>query len=63
MEINGNKFGGSLCRLYPKVDETENPLPRTWSTKDKFTYIGLSQGNLRAHYKGKCNNKIVYLLL
>ncbi|XP_064398306.1 ran-binding protein 10-like isoform X2 [Halichondria panicea] len=56
MEINGNKFGGSLCRLYPKVDETENPLPRTWSTKDKFTYIGLSQGNLRAHYKGSGKN-------
>uniref|UniRef100_A0A8C2ZV04 RAN binding protein 9 n=1 Tax=Cyclopterus lumpus TaxID=8103 RepID=A0A8C2ZV04_CYCLU len=28
------------------------PLPRSWSPKDKFSYIGLSQNNLRVHYKG-----------
>jgi len=38
--------------LYPMVDEEETPLPRAWSTKDKFAYIGLSQNNLRVHYKG-----------
>lgn len=27
-------------------------MPRSWSTKDKFSYIGLSQNNLRVHYKG-----------
>uniref|UniRef100_A0A8C9SAQ9 RAN binding protein 9 n=1 Tax=Scleropages formosus TaxID=113540 RepID=A0A8C9SAQ9_SCLFO len=39
-------------RLYPAVDERETPLPRSWSPKDKFSYIGLSQNNLRVHYKG-----------
>ena len=41
-----------LARLYTKVDESETPLPRVWSAKDKYTYIGLSQSNLRVHYKG-----------
>ncbi|KAL8182472.1 UNVERIFIED_CONTAM: Ran-binding protein 9 [Gekko kuhli] len=41
-----------LRRLYPAVDEQETPLPRSWSPKDKFSYIGLSQNNLRVHYKG-----------
>ena len=41
-----------LVRLYPKVSERETPLPRSWSAKDKYTYIGLSQSNLRVHYKG-----------
>lgn len=38
--------------LYPMVNETESPLPRSWSPKDKFNFIGLSQNNLRVHYKG-----------
>eukprot|EP00088_Acartia_fossae_P037946 TRINITY_DN3918_c0_g1_i15.p1 TRINITY_DN3918_c0_g1~~TRINITY_DN3918_c0_g1_i15.p1 ORF type:complete len:574 (-),score=151.05 TRINITY_DN3918_c0_g1_i15:508-2229(-) len=38
--------------LYPFVKEEETPLPRSWSTKDKYNYIGLSQNNLRIHYKG-----------
>ncbi|KAJ8717516.1 hypothetical protein PYW08_005915 [Mythimna loreyi] len=41
-----------LKSLYPNVNEEETPLPRSWSTKDKFSYIGLSQNNLRVHYKG-----------
>ncbi|KAJ3594770.1 hypothetical protein NHX12_004077 [Muraenolepis orangiensis] len=41
-----------LRRLYPAVSEAETPLPRAWSPKDKFSYIGLSQNNLRVHYKG-----------
>ncbi|KAJ0173896.1 hypothetical protein K1T71_010042 [Dendrolimus kikuchii] len=41
-----------LKLLYPNVNEEETPLPRSWSTKDKFSYIGLSQNNLRVHYKG-----------
>jgi len=41
-----------LKMLYPMVNEDETPLPRCWSTKDKYTYIGLSQSNLRVHYKG-----------
>ena len=48
----GNKVD-RLSRLYPKVDESETPLPRSWSTKDKYTYIGLSQSNLKVHYKGQ----------
>ncbi|TRY75293.1 hypothetical protein TCAL_01336 [Tigriopus californicus] len=38
--------------LYPSVDETETPLPRSWSSKDKYDYIGLSLNNLRVQYKG-----------
>ncbi|XP_057662567.1 ran-binding protein 9 [Diorhabda carinulata] len=41
-----------LKKLYPAVNEDKTPLPRAWSTKDKYTYIGLSQNNLRVHYKG-----------
>ncbi|XP_063540472.1 ran-binding protein 10 isoform X2 [Cydia strobilella] len=41
-----------LKLLYPNVNEEETPLPRSWSAKDKFSYIGLSQNNLRVHYKG-----------
>jgi len=41
-----------LKMLYPMVNEDETPLPRCWSTKDKYNYIGLSQSNLRVHYKG-----------
>lgn len=41
-----------LKLLYPMVNEEETPLPRSWSTKDKYNYIGLSQSNLRVHYKG-----------
>ena len=39
--------------LYPMVNEEETPLPRCWSPKDKYNYIGLSQNNLRVHYKGE----------
>lgn len=42
-----------LKTLYPLVNEAETPLPRSWSPKDKFNFIGLSQSNLRVHYKGK----------
>jgi len=38
--------------LYPTVNEAETPLPRCWSVKDKFNYIGLSHNNLRVQYKG-----------
>jgi len=38
--------------LYPMVNEEETPLPRCWSFKDKFNYIGLSQNYLRVIYKG-----------
>ncbi|KAH9502660.1 Ran-binding protein 9 [Bulinus truncatus] len=41
-----------LKLLYPAVDEDETPLPRSWSPKDKFNFIGLGQNNLRVHYKG-----------
>lgn len=42
-----------IALLYPKVDESETPLPRSWSAKDKFSLIGLSQNNLKVHYKGQ----------
>lgn len=45
-----------LKQLYPAVNEEETPLPRSWSPKDKYNYIGLSQNNLRVHYKGHGKN-------
>ncbi|XP_001659381.2 ran-binding protein 9 [Aedes aegypti] len=41
-----------LKLLYPNVNETVDPLPRSWSPQDKCTTIGLTQNNLRVHYKG-----------
>ena len=41
-----------LKRIYSMVNEKETPLPRSWSPKDKYNFIGLSQNNLRVHYKG-----------
>lgn len=38
--------------MYPNVNETDFPLPRSWSPQDKCNSIGLSQNNLRVHYKG-----------
>ena len=34
------------------VSETETPLPRQWSSKDKAAHIELSQNDLRAHGPG-----------
>ncbi|XP_055531855.1 ran-binding protein 9 isoform X1 [Wyeomyia smithii] len=41
-----------LKMLYPNVNEAVDPLPRSWSSQDKCTTIGLTQNNLRVHYKG-----------
>lgn len=38
--------------LYPMVNEDVKPLPRSWSPKDKFSFITLSHDNLRVQYKG-----------
>uniref|UniRef100_A0A669CLU5 RAN binding protein 9 n=1 Tax=Oreochromis niloticus TaxID=8128 RepID=A0A669CLU5_ORENI len=42
--MSGQSSGGGFLM--------STPLPRSWSPKDKFSYIGLSQNNLRVHYKG-----------
>uniref|UniRef100_A0A8D3CPQ9 RAN binding protein 9 n=1 Tax=Scophthalmus maximus TaxID=52904 RepID=A0A8D3CPQ9_SCOMX len=52
MSVLEKELNQRLRRLYPAVNESETPLPRSWSPKDKFSYIGLSQNNLRVHYKG-----------
>lgn len=51
-----HELNDRLKRLYPAVNEEETPLPRSWSPKDKYSYIGLSQNNLRVHYKGHGKN-------
>lgn len=56
MDPENNKQNGVVDRLkelYPAVNEEKTPLPRAWSAKEKYNYIGLSQNNLRVHYKGK----------
>uniref|UniRef100_T1IZ84 Ran-binding protein 9 n=1 Tax=Strigamia maritima TaxID=126957 RepID=T1IZ84_STRMM len=55
--MEGINYGsqGQLDRLklmYPMVNEEETALPKSWSPKDKYNFIGLSQNNLRVHYKG-----------
>lgn len=40
--------GGSPGLLLPR-----DPPPRAWSPRDKCSYLGLSHGNLRVHYKGQ----------
>ena len=52
MDPTGGK-SDRFIRLYPKVDKSETPLPRSWNPKDKYSYIGLSNSNLKVHYKGK----------
>lgn len=44
--------GDRLKLLYPNVDEKLTPLPRSWSSQEKCNSIGLTQNNLRVHYKG-----------
>lgn len=50
-----------LKKLYPAVNEEKTPLPRAWSPKEKYNLIGLSQNNLRVHYKGEraCDFKVL----
>lgn len=50
---NQNEVVDRLKLLYPAVNEDKTPLPRAWSAKEKYNYIGLSQNNLRVHYKGE----------
>ena len=45
--------------LYPAVNEEQTSLPRSWSPKDKYNFIGLSQNNLRVHYKGTSSTRIL----
>ena len=52
--MEAKSSGDHLNELYPKVDEVETPLPRGWSPRDKFAYLGLTHNNLRVHYKGCC---------
>ena len=52
-----------IALLYPNVNEVETVLPRSWSPKDKFSLIGLSQNNLRVHYKGNYYEILIYLYL
>lgn len=60
LSYNEKEFNDRLKKLYPAVNEEETPLPRKWSTKDKFTYIGLSQDNLKVQYKGFYDS-VIYL--
>ena len=61
-EVANSSVGSSidpLKTLYPAVNEEETPLPRSWSPKDKYNYIGLSLNNLRVHYKGTIESFLI----
>lgn len=51
MDENGSELKtiDRLKLLYPNVTE---PLPLCWSSTEKNNSIGLSNSNLRVHYKG-----------
>lgn len=49
---HASKAVNRIKSLYPNVNENATPLPRSWSSKDKCTSIGLTLNNLRVHYKG-----------
>lgn len=52
MNENGEmKTLDRLKQLYPNV--AIEPLPLSWSSTEKNNSIGLSNANLRVHYKGK----------
>lgn len=50
-ESGETKTFDRLKQLYPNVID-ENLLPLCWSSTEKNNSIGLSNGNLRVHYKG-----------
>lgn len=65
-QLDYNSQNGIVDRLkilYPVVNEAHTPLPRAWSTKDRFNYIGLSQNNLRVHYKGNNFQGLVIFII
>lgn len=49
---SGIYVGDIISRLYPNVNQSETPLPRQWSAKDKCQSLSLSMSNLRVTYKG-----------
>lgn len=49
---SGIYVGDIISRLYPNVSQSETPLPRQWSVKDKCQSLSLSMANLRVTYKG-----------
>lgn len=58
MNENGEvKIFDRLKQLYPNV--ISEPLPLSWSSTEKNNSIGLSNGNLRVHYKGAYLQKII----
>lgn len=57
MNENGEvKTLDRLKQLYPNV--ATEPLPLSWSSTEKNNSIGLSNANLRVHYKGKQKKNI-----
>jgi hypothetical protein len=60
MEENGTELKtlDRLKLLYPNVTE---PLPLCWSSTEKNNSIGLSNSNLRVHYKGAMMIFILFL--
>ena len=61
--IGQDQFIDRLKQMYPMVDLKETPLPTCWSQKDKFQDVGLTQNNLRAHYKGKHKYFFRYMVM
>lgn len=51
--FKNNFYMDAISTLYPAVNEVDTPLPRAWSSKDKLSFLGLSNNSLRVHYKGR----------
>ncbi|KAI1701982.1 SPRY domain-containing protein [Ditylenchus destructor] len=52
-ELDESVVQERLTKLYPFVDVKKNPLPRFWSTTDRFTSLHISTDLLRVRYRGK----------
>lgn len=52
LNANGIYVGDIISRLYPNVTQSDTPLPRQWSSKDKCQSLALSERNLRVTYRG-----------
>lgn len=57
MDENEMKTNERLKLLYPNVTE---PLPLCWSSTEKNNSIGLSNSNLRVHYRGEFERAMIF---
>lgn len=56
MNYDSLAFEQRLKELYPAVDENLNPLPKKWSTRERYAHLHLQDDGLRVSYAGQGKN-------